>query len=273
MNYLTAAGYPPSGMVGSFEVLSRRQWMMGSDIPSYLSTHPGLADRVKDMSVRVSRLPESKRKLRGDNKRFLRVQALVRARYSDAQPAYQAFTRQLEGPHRCFALMGLGILASRRNQINAANELFDAALACDPKDEVIIREAGRHHYTKGKRDRGTLLLSQAVTMNPSDVMALYYYARSLGDSGRTDQAIDYARKVLRKVPDDAEVHELIARLYGESGRLFPAYLHMAYAGLYENSERKVSKDLAKAKTLVKTSEDQRDIDRFEKLYKERKQYW
>jgi predicted Zn-dependent protease len=273
MNYLSKAGYPPSGMVGAFEILSRRQWMMGGDIPSYLSTHPGLTERVKDMGVRVSRLPEGSRSRRDDNKRFLRVQALVRARYSDTQAATQIFNRQLGGSNRCFALMGLGILSSRTNQVNAATNYFDKALACDAKDEVIIREAGRFHYTKGDRARGTLLLSQAVSMNPNDVMGLYFYARSLGDSGRTAQAIEYARKVQQRVPEDAEVQELLARLYGQNGQLFLAYLHLAYSGLYENNDRKVKQNLEKAKARAKSGDALARVERFEKLYKERKQYW
>ena len=134
MNYLTKAGYPPQGMVGAFEILSRKQWLMGSDIPSYLSTHPGLSDRVRDMDVRVSRLSASLQDKKDDNARFLRVQALVRARYSDPLPASQILAQQVRGPNKCVALMGQGILASRQNRINDATSHFDQAMACAPHD-------------------------------------------------------------------------------------------------------------------------------------------
>lgn len=273
MNYLTKAGYPPQGMVGAFEVLSRKQWLLGSDIPSYLSTHPGLQERVRDMSVRISRLAPSKQSQRDDNSRFLRVQALIRARFSDPQPAAQAFARQMDGPHRCVALMGMGILSSRRNHITGATQYFDQALACAPNDEIIIREAGRFHYIKGDRGKGYDLLRRAVFMNMDDVLALYYYARCLGDSGKTDEAIDYAQRVLRKVPDDSEVHDLLARLYGSRRQLFLAHLHMAYSGLYDNNERKVSQNLEKAKTMAKDTGQKQQLERFDKQFKERKQYW
>ena len=273
MNYLTRAGYPPQGMVGAFEIMSRKQWLVRSDIPSYLSTHPGLTERVKDMGIRVSRLPAAQQNRKDDNSRFLRVQALIRARYSDPPAAARAFADQLNGPNRCLALMGQGILASRQNRVNEASSKFAEALACAPQDQLIVREAGRFHYTKGNRAQGSTLLRQAVTMDRHDTLALFFYARDLADSGRTADAIDYARQVLRKVPEDTEVHELIARLYGGSGRMFQANLHMAYAGLYDNKEKRVKQFLDKAKPLAKTPDEKDALERFERQYKERKQFW
>lgn len=273
MNFLTKAGYVPQGMVSAFEILSRRQWLMGSTVPTYLSTHPGLAERIKDMSVRVGRLPAAQQNKKDDNKRFLRVQALVRARYSDPQSAQQAFAKQLTGPGKCTALMGMGILASRQNRINDATGYFDQALACAPEDQLIVREAGRYHYTKGNKNRGAALLQKAVSMNRNDVLALYYYARNLGDMGKSDEAVEIARQILLKVPDDGEVHEFIARLYGNQRKMFLANLHMAYSGLYENNEKKIRQFMDKAKGLAASPSDQMLMSRFEITYKERKQFW
>ena len=110
-------------------------------------------------------------------------------------------------------------------------------------------------------------------MNRNDTYALFYHARNLADSGRTAEAIDYARQVQRKVPEDSEVHELLARLYGESGQMFRANLHMAYGGLYDNKESRVKQFMGKAKTLAKAPEEKDAMDRFEKQYKDRKQFW
>lgn len=274
MNYLTKAGYVPQGMVGAFEILSRKQWMMGSTIPSYLSTHPGLSERVHDMSVRVSRLGRDAVK-REDNTRFLRVQALIRARYSDPQPATQAFTRQIDegGPGKCMALLGMGILCSRQNRVSDAANYFDQALDCAPGDQLVVREAGRFHYIKGDKNRGSALLQRAVTMNRHDVLAIFYHARNLGDIGRTAEAIGYTKEVLLKVPEDAEVHELLARLYGKERKMFPANLHMAYAALYERNEKKLTQFLSRAKESKSGPADAAALERFEKLYKDRKEYW
>ncbi|MDR0339440.1 MAG: M48 family metalloprotease, partial [Desulfovibrio sp.] len=250
MNYLARAGYSPQGMVRAFEILSRKQWLMGGNIPSYLSTHPGLTERVKDMGVRVSRLPAAQQTKQDDNRAFLRAQALIRARFSDPDPAGRVFAQQMNGPDRCMALMGMGVLSSRQNRVNDATRYFDEALACSPNDQLIVREAGRFHYTKGNKSKGTSLLDKAVSMNPQDTMALYYNARNLSDAGRTADALASARQVLRKAPEDAEVHELLAHLYAANRQLFLANLHMAYSGLYDNDKRKTSQFLDKAKLLA-----------------------
>jgi len=274
MNYLIRAGYPPQGMTGAFEVLSRRQWLVGSAVPTYLSTHPDMAERIRDMNVRVERLPAAKQGKQDDNRRFLRVQALIRARYSDPQGAAQAFARQVNGPDKCIALMGMGILAARQNRIKEAAERFDQALACAPDDQLIVREAGRHHYIKGDKNRGVSLLRQAVSMNRNDILALHYYARALGDLGKTDEAVEMARRVLAAVPEDAESHELLARLYGQQrNKMFLANLHMAYSGLYENNERKLRQFMDRAKGLAASPSDQALMARLEKTYKERKEFW
>ncbi|MDL2290800.1 M48 family metalloprotease [Desulfovibrio sp. OttesenSCG-928-F20] len=273
MNYLTKSGYPPQGMVRAFEVLSRKQWLMGSDIPSYLSTHPGLLERVRDMSMRISRLPEAQRVQKDDNSRFLRVQALIRARYSDPAPAAQAFAKQMNGANRCIALMGMGILCSRQNRINDASDYFAQALACAPADPLIVREAGRFHYTKGDRNKGTALLDRAVAMNPNDTFALFYRAKSLDDAGRTTEAIRYAKNVLEKVPEDSEVHEMLARLYGKNHKMFFANLHMAYSGLYDNNKKKSEQFKNRAESLAKSPDEQHALERFLEQYEEREEFW
>ncbi len=273
MSYLTKAGYPPHGMVGAFEILSHKQWFTGGTVPSYLATHPGITDRISDMSVRLARLPAAMRNKKDDDRRFLRVQALVRARYGDPEPAAREFEKQMTGPTRCMALMGQGILSARQNRINDATSFFDQALACAPKDELIVREAGRFHYIKGNRNKGVALLQQAVSMDRNDSMALYYYGLSLADAGMTDKAIEYITLVQRTVPEDSELYGILARLYGEKGQMFRANLYMAYSALYENNKKRTEQFRIKAKDLARTPDEKAQMDRFEADYKERREFW
>jgi predicted Zn-dependent protease len=273
MSYLTRAGYSPQGMVGAFEILSRKQWLTGREIPSYLSTHPGLTERVQDMKARISLMTAGQQNRQEDNARFLRVQTLVRARYGDPQPAEIFFADRLQGPNRCMALMGRGILASRQNRVNDASSAFAEALACAPDEELIIREAGRFHYTKGDRNKGAALLQRAVSINKNDIFALFYHARSLADSNKNNEAVEYMKDVLRKVPEDSEVHDAMAHIYGKSGRMFLANLHMAYSALYANRENRIKQFMDKAGALAKTPEEKNALARFEKRYNDRKQFW
>lgn len=273
MNYLVKAGYAPTGMAGAFAKMSRKQWLMGSKIPSYLSTHPGLTDRMHDMAARTRQMPATVQNRKDDDSRFLRVQALVRARYGDPNVSAQAFAKQLGGPNRCVALMGQGILAAKQNRINDARKAFDDAMACSPQDELIIREAGIFHYTKGDRDKGVQLLEKAVHMDADDIMAQFYYSRILADAGRTDEAVRAIRRVMRDEPEDPELHDYLARYLAQQRQMFLAYLHMAYSALYLNNADRTEQFLEKAKNAAQGVDDKRELDRFETVYKERKQYW
>jgi tetratricopeptide (TPR) repeat protein len=169
--------------------------------------------------------------------------------------------------------MGMGILSSRRNRVKDAAGYFDSALTCAPDDELIVREAGGFHYLKGNKDRGSALLRRAVDMNPDDTHALYYRAKDLEDEGSTGAALDYARRVLRKEPEDPEVHELLARLYGAERRMFDANLSMAYSALYANDKGRVKRFYDKARALASAAKDKQSLETFERKYKERREFW
>ena len=273
MNYLTKAGFNPQGMGGAFKVLGRKQIMMGSKIPSYYSTHPDINQRADDMAQRVARLPEAQRKKPDNDARFMRIQTLVRGRYSDPDTAERAFAKQLEKGPNALALMGQGILWSRLNRINDATAAFAKAMELAPKDELIIREAGRFHYTKGNRDQGVALLRRAVDMDSKDIMARYYLARVQGDEGKLNEAIENTRLVLRVVPEDVELHEMLARLHGQNNQMFLAYLHMAYAALYSNNKTKTAQLYEKLNGMPRQAEEKNQLERFHTSYKERREFW
>ena len=179
LQYLIAAGYPPDGMVGGFKVLRQKSWMSGISVPTYLSTHPDLGDRVNGLQARIQSMPKAVQDRSQDNKRFTRVKALLWARYGDDQAALQRFSGN-DGLSR----MGRGIVFARQNRINEASEAFDQALKAAPEDPLVLREAGAFHYRKGDMNRADGLLSKAMRLDSHDYMASFFYARMLDETGR-----------------------------------------------------------------------------------------
>ncbi len=273
MSYLVGAGYPPEGMVGAFKKISRQQWLLGLDIPTYLSTHPAINERIATLTARIERLPASVRNRKDQDGDFLRVQALIRARYADEEPAMAVFAEQKKGPQKCLALMGEGIIHSRRNRVKEAESAFNAALACNPKEELIVREAGMFHYLRGNAQKAAELLPKAVSMNSKDYMALFFYARLLDDNGNRRAAQEYYREILVRLPEDAEVHEFYARSLGKDKQYFLAYLHMGYAAMYLNDRKRAEKNYEQAKALVKTPAEKDTLKRYENVRKERMEFW
>ena len=273
MNYFIKAGYPPRGVVGAFEKIRRQQWLVGSNIPTYLSSHPGIQERINFITTRINALPATIRNRKDDDTKFLRIQTLIRARYSDPQLAMNILNRQTKakGSQRCYAHMGLGMLHSRQNRVNEAEKAFDNALACASDDSLIAREAGIFHYAKGSKGKALAYLSRAMELNSRDYMAQFYYARLQADSGNTATALDYYERILRYLPDDPEVHQFYAQVLGRDKQLFRAYLHLAYSSLYANDKRRTEQNLARAQKAAKTPDDETALKRFEAAFKERRE--
>ena len=269
--YLVAAGYPPQGMVGGFQKIRKKSWMSGSSVPTYLSTHPDLGDRINGIVARINAAPASVRNRKEDNTRFERVKTLLWARYGDIQVARQMF--QSAPAKDCLARMGSAMVLARENKVQEATAAFDKALMCRPDDELILREAGTFHYRKGDTAKAEQLLKAAMRKDNRDYMARFFYARLLDETGRTLDAAPYYTDVLRAIPQDQEVHAAYARSLGRSGKTFAAYLHMAYSALYRNDKKRTKQYADQARGQMRTPADQSDMSRFEARYKERKEIW
>lgn len=267
--YLVAAGYPPQGMAGGFQKIRQKSILSGSNIPTYLSTHPDLGDRINGIMARIKAAPAEVRNRKESNIRFHRVQTLLWARYGDVQAARHRFGKVTTG----LTLMGAAMLFSRENKVQEATETFDKAIAAAPNDPLVLREAGTFHYRKGDMAKAERLLRTAMQKDSRDYMARFFYARLLDETGRTLQAEPFYKDVLRDLPQDQEVHAAYARSLGRSGKHFQAYLHLGYSALFSNDKRRTKQYAEQAKGQVKTPQDQAELDRFSARYKERKEIW
>ena len=207
-----------------------------------------------------------------DNSRYLRVRMLLRARYSDANVALQYFHQnQEEDPF--LRAMGQAIASERLNQIAKAQEAFDQAQALRPDDPLLIRELGIFHYKHGHFDEAGMYLQKALFQAPNDLMALFFYARLLTEQGQPGQAAEYFQRILRHLPEDAEVHYYHGRALGQDRRYFEAHLHLALAALYSRDLKQLRFHSEKAKSLAVSPEQRKRYEDLEAQHKERKEFW
>ena len=268
LQFLIAAGYPPAGMVGGFKVLRQKSWMSGMSIPTYLSTHPAIGDRINSLQARIETLSAHIRNRTQDTSRFQRVKTLLWARYGDSQAALQRFSGS-----DALSCMGRGMVLARLNKINEASTAFDAALKAAPRDPLVLREAGAFHYRKGDMRRAGGLLQQAMQLDRNDYMAAFFFARMLDETGRQAQAAAHYREVLRHVPEEPDVHAAYARSLGESGKTLDAYIHLAYSAIYSNDRRQAERHVKKARALAEKTPDRNALNKLEDIYRERKEVW
>ncbi|MEW5772573.1 MAG: M48 family metalloprotease [Thermodesulfobacteriota bacterium] len=271
MNYLTAAGFPPGGMIGSFEKIRKARWASGGSFPAYLSTHPDVDERLSYLDSRVASLPAEVRSRPQDDARFLRIQTLVRARYLDPAVALPFFSSRPNPT--ALDHMGRGIVLAKLSRLPEAKAAFDQAMAMAPNDALVLREAGRFQFTMGDGDLAARYLQKAVLLNPKDLISLFYYARIMAEKGQADRAAEYFERVLKALPDDSEVHSYLGRLKGEHGDLFAGHLHLAYAAIYGLDRKQAAFHKDKAGRLAQTPEQKKAYEQLEAVFKERAEFW
>lgn len=271
IRYLVDAGYNPLGLSGAFSRIQELSYGRGADYPEYLSTHPDLTARLTTMAARVQSMSAELRNRQEDDSRFRRVQALVWAKFGDIQHAAQVFAAR--DPKDPLTHMGLGILAARQNRVKDAEASFKRALELAPRDSLVLREAGIFHYNMSDIRMARAQLEQCLNINPDDAMGQFFYARLLDDEGDSQGAQAAYRKVLSYVPEDAEVHTYYGRSLGKSRQEFLGYLHLAYAAVYSNDQRRAKSWLDKAQSAARNAGDQAELKKFTEVYTSRQKLW
>lgn len=250
LKFLVDAGFAPVGMVSAFERLRKMQWLGGGgDVPSYLTTHPGMNERVGYMGERVAKLPRHVRNRAPQNAQFLRVRAIVQAWYDDPHTAMAVFSEADLYPD-CLSRLGHAVAVSRLGRVEQARDLFSQAMACNPDDVLWQREFGRFSFEYGELSAAVRLLREAVDRDPRDLYSMFFYARALAEQGDYDDAIALMRKILKELPRDAEVLEYTGRYEGMRQRLFEAHVSFAKAFAYRRSFDKYSYHMRQAEAVA-----------------------
>ncbi len=272
MNFLVASGYPPRGLPEAFENMQRMKIFKGyGAIPAYLSTHPEINERIGYLSERVTRMPKDVANRKDKDDRFLRVQTIIRARYTDPNTAIGYYGKKGQAMTKLDRL-GLAIALGRTNDTQRAREAFDAALKEGGNDALWLREAGQFALKMREFDKASNRLRRAVDANPTDTVALTQYALILAQEKRQGDALTLLKRVLQQAPESVEVRQLTGRVYGESGDMFHAHLNLAYAAVYSLDMKQIRFQMEKARGYARTEEERREYARLDKIFRERAEH-
>ena len=262
------AGFNPEGMPQTFEIMLKNKWFDSSNsMPSYLSTHPGTADRISYLNDRIARMPVEFLSRQDDNARLKKVQVLVRAKMDPNALTY--WDDKKDSDYTALDWLGRGITLTRLKKMDEAGQCFDKALTMHRDEPLIAREAGIFYFKVGQPDRAAGLLQKAVIMDKRDAMALFYLARLQSEAKQYPEAIRNMKKVAELVPEDWEVHHHLGMILGESGDTFGGNLHLAYAGVYSMDLDKANQYMRRASDLAETPAQKDQVKELQELIKTR----
>lgn len=264
LNSLVKAGYNPQGMPETFELLIKNKWFgKTSNMPSYLSTHPGLTDRVGYLNDRIDRMPPQLKNRPEKVTRLHKVQALVRSKMSPAEPGLAYYNeKQLKDGLTGIDHMAIAIIKERLKRSGEARKSFETALKMDNQEPLIAREYGIFCFKTGDQATAFKYLQKAVIKNRRDALALFYLARLQAESKDYDRAANNMKQVLEIVPQDWEVYHHLGMIQGQSGDTFNGNLNLGYSQYYSGNIKKARYfyELAKKEADPKSVEQEAQLD-------------
>ncbi|SFI08503.1 Putative Zn-dependent protease, contains TPR repeats [Collimonas sp. OK307] len=237
LSILDAGGFETSGMVAFFGRLQTASRNYSDVVPPYLLTHPLTAERIADIEARIR---EQRYRQRADSLDFQLIRARVRVLQDDteqgrrdAQVVFDTQLLQNTKQQIVAAKYGMAFLAFRQGAYDKAEDLLRQAVAAalPAKQNLVLTDLGVEIMLATDRESEALkLVQQAQLQYPLSRGLAHQYARVLIAGKRLDDAEKCLREQAQLYRQDADVQDLLAKVYSAQGKR--ALQHMALAESY-----------------------------------------
>ncbi|MEW5733307.1 MAG: M48 family metalloprotease [Thermodesulfobacteriota bacterium] len=252
VDYMVRAGYGAQGMMKSFSVMRQASLFGPNDIPTYLSTHPGVDERLAAMDTWIATHPEEARAtMPPDPTVFAKVRARTIALYGDPDTAKQRLAQEArKNPSSAAALYGLGLAQCRMNERVEAVATLKKAVALAPFDPDILAGLGRAYYEAGQPAQAESVLASAAATQPDNAVALYWLGRTELSQGKAQQSMEHLQQSLAAFPDFSDARFQLAQACAAAEHMAAAHYHLGLHYLNLGDMMTARKNLEKAKDLA-----------------------
>jgi superkiller protein 3 len=124
----------------------------------------------------------------------------------------------------------LGYLEMTRGNLPRAVELYEEALALEPKFLPAVLRLGRCRLDLALYEESTTTFEHALEISPNIAAAYEGLAKSAAALGRHEEAVDHFERALTLEPDADSLHYALGQSYRNLGRLEEARDHLARSG-------------------------------------------
>jgi predicted Zn-dependent protease len=226
---LQKAGFDVHAMPAFFERLQKATHLTEGSVPPYLRTHPLTTERIADMDNRAQQIPF---RLVPDTLDYHLVIAKLQSMQKSPLDAIAFFTDALGNYGNQIAQRyGLALSLLRNNQPARAAQEFEPLRDKVTQDPMIATLAGQIRRANKEDDKVLGAFYQTALQNFPQHRALAYdYADLLLQDGKNQEALKLLTEQTISHPDDANLHELQARIYEVLGK--PQDEHRVLARAY-----------------------------------------
>jgi len=227
---LYKAGYPPTAASSFLQKLLSADQFNGVNAPEFLRSHPITVSRISEAEQRIKSYPPVSKK--NSNKSFIDIKARISALYSiNAQRLSEQIAEKITALKKSGGSVsdtlhyqyGLSLARSNKPQ-KALIQLRKAATLSPEKIAYQIAiadtELENNNQTAGLQKFKQIYQNYETKM-PSIAL---YYANALILANQSKAAIPVLNKMLKHSPQEPDLYIMLARAYGENGRLFDSYV-------------------------------------------------
>jgi predicted Zn-dependent protease len=226
--YLSKAGYSGEGLLRMLQKIREKHWFGSDEIPSYMTTHPAIEERMAYLDTWIQAHPEWKGSDRSKNLAgFHKVQTKLMALYGDAAAARNVFDAQIQKDSQdALAYYGKGLVCAREGEKDKAVENLKRALQVRPLDGDILADLGKAYFQMGDYDKALKALLGALASNSIDPEAQFFLGRLQIETGDLQGALETFNGMGDDSRDSLPVDYYLGETYGKLGNSAEAHYHL-----------------------------------------------
>ena len=225
LNYLAKAGYSGEGLLLILNKIRAKTWYGSEQMPSYLSTHPAVDDRLAYVDARVAKNEESARtRAKKTPYDFRAVHIRITALYGDEKSALNKFKTAIAArPADPMAYYGYGLVQARMGDRRTAVSYLRKALERKAFSPEILTALGRVYFLDGQYAQALNILESAIGILPSYSEALFFLGRTQMEMGDLAEAEKSFQTLINKNPRYRQAYYFLGITYGKQNKLVDAH--------------------------------------------------
>ncbi len=212
--WIKGAGYDVRGLIRTFKKIRRYRFLGSPTIPSYMTTHPALEERIGYLEdlILSNAIPAMKK----DPAELRRCQIrLALAMKSPAGIREKWETDVQKNPEDPYLHYAIALSYQAEKRYAEANSYLDKAESLGAPKSALQGERGINALGEGKLSNALVLLKQAVEDDPNVARFQLYLAKTYMELGQIEEAVRRLEKIEQGFPDYAEPYYHLGLIYGE----------------------------------------------------------
>jgi predicted Zn-dependent protease len=213
-SYMIKAGYNPRDMYGAFRIMNEKSFSVSSTIPTYMSTHPDISQRLASTFNDQAKAPQAP-----PDPTYLAMRDRVLALTANPERAANVFGQRLaENPNDASALHAMGLLSVRNMNFSRAEKYYLDALAINPNRGEYLSDMGKLCFERRKYEDAVKYYSEAKKQGDATPQTFLGLARSHELTGKTaEAAANYDAAVRAAGNDYPQAQEMAGLFFAKKG--------------------------------------------------------